>query len=582
MEKNNFVLMVSLAILLVIPLIFAIPQSFTINGRLTNPNGVALEGSYTMNFSIWDALTGGNALWSSSQSVTTDSNGVYSVILNPSGLNFSDNYFLEIKVGSETLSPRMNLTSSPYSFRSQNISIRGVEFDATVDLGSQDLITTGKIGIGSGASSPQQALHIDTGEVNIIGNIGASLTDAPDVLTVTGGTGGAGSSGTPGKGSDILFTTGQGGAATYPGVTVGSGGDFNITTGIGATFSSSTYSQSPGTGGDFIITTGEGSSDSDAAAVGGAGGNIELTTGAGGSGATPGPYGNVILVKNGGNTYINTSSDLGYGVLQVQGNALVKGNLNVTGTSYLGTMTLESGNITADYFIGDGSKLSNVNITSDYAKYQFTNNNFNGTGNFTTTGRIGIGTETPTMALDIFNGEVNITGSDGLGTSGADAPDVLTVIGGQGAYSAGTGGQGSEILLTLGTGGTGSAGGLGGDFEVTAGTGGTVTTVGSGGAGGKIILTGGTGGAGGTMGGNGGAGGDIELTAGLGGSAPAGASGTQGNIILNASQVQILTDLNVTGTSYLGDVNVSGNTIGTLTSNVTITSAGGSVIIRLG
>jgi hypothetical protein len=35
------------------------------------------------------------------------------------------------------------------------------------------------------------------------------------------------------------------------------------------------------------------------------------------------------------------------------------------------------------FFIGDGSYLYNVNISEDYAKYQFTNNNFNGSGNFT-------------------------------------------------------------------------------------------------------------------------------------------------------------------------------------------------------
>ncbi len=92
MKKRGRLLLV-LSILFFIPLIFAIPQSHTINGRLTNANGVAVEGSQTMNLSIYDAYSGGNNLWTSGdKSVITDSNGVYNVVINPTGLNYSENY----------------------------------------------------------------------------------------------------------------------------------------------------------------------------------------------------------------------------------------------------------------------------------------------------------------------------------------------------------------------------------------------------------------------------------------------------------------------------------------------------------
>jgi len=48
----------------------------------------------------------------------------------------------------------------------------------------------------------------------------------------------------------------------------------------------------------------------------------------------------------------------------------------------------------------------NYNQSQDltlYAKYQFTSNNFNGSGNFTTTGRIGIGTTDSTTKVDIYS-----------------------------------------------------------------------------------------------------------------------------------------------------------------------------------
>lgn len=53
----------------------------------------------------------------------------------------------------------------------------------------------------------------------------------------------------------------------------------------------------------------------------------------------------------------------------------INGNLNITGNQ------VNTGNVTANKFIGDGSRLTNVNVSGSYAQYQFTNNNFNGSGN---------------------------------------------------------------------------------------------------------------------------------------------------------------------------------------------------------
>jgi len=49
--------------------------------------------------------------------VTTDSDGIYSVILSSIDLDFSSQYYLGLKVESDSeMTPRINLTSSPYSF----------------------------------------------------------------------------------------------------------------------------------------------------------------------------------------------------------------------------------------------------------------------------------------------------------------------------------------------------------------------------------------------------------------------------------------------------------------------------------
>ena len=101
----------------------AIPQTFNIHGKLLNGSSDALSGTHNMTFKIYDSASGGNLLWNSAiQGVTTDSNGVYSLILNALNLSFAEQYYLGVSVGSDLeMSPRINLTSTPYTFRA-NVS----------------------------------------------------------------------------------------------------------------------------------------------------------------------------------------------------------------------------------------------------------------------------------------------------------------------------------------------------------------------------------------------------------------------------------------------------------------------------
>ena len=54
-----------------------------------------------------------------------------------------------------------------------------------------------------------------------------------------------------------------------------------------------------------------------------------------------------------------------------------------------------------------GNSSFNQTLTDElYAKYQFENNNFNGSGNITTSGRVGIGTDSPTFPLEVVDSSV--------------------------------------------------------------------------------------------------------------------------------------------------------------------------------
>src|SRR3989339_552585 len=84
-------LLVLCMILLLGSLVSAIPQTFSVHGKLENNAGSPLEGTYNMSFNIYTTYTGGSASWTlSNQDVTTDSNGIYNIVLT--NVDFGTNY----------------------------------------------------------------------------------------------------------------------------------------------------------------------------------------------------------------------------------------------------------------------------------------------------------------------------------------------------------------------------------------------------------------------------------------------------------------------------------------------------------
>ncbi len=95
-------------------------------GRLTNPSGEPLNGSYDMSFAIHNSATGGTALYTETDSVTV-TDGLFDTVVGPgsavSGLEPADlaqPLWLEVQVSdgaiTETLTPRQRLYGAPYAF----------------------------------------------------------------------------------------------------------------------------------------------------------------------------------------------------------------------------------------------------------------------------------------------------------------------------------------------------------------------------------------------------------------------------------------------------------------------------------
>ena len=175
-SKNGKIILVLLlaSIFIILSTIaFAIPNSLTLQGKLTSLAGVSQQGTFNFTFKIYDAATAGNVLWSViNQSVTTDANGVYDVILSGVNLSFADQYYLGIAVSSDNEStPRINLTSSPYSFRANTSEA----LNPNASYFMTNLSVTGNATIGAGASTlaiSTQTFNLTTsGSINLANNI---------------------------------------------------------------------------------------------------------------------------------------------------------------------------------------------------------------------------------------------------------------------------------------------------------------------------------------------------------------------------------------------------------------------------
>jgi len=100
----------------------AVPGVVNYQGRLTDntPQQNPLDATVAMDFSIWDAATGGSSLWTETQSVQVVK-GLFNVLLGsttpmpPTLFTSGDVRYLEIHVSGETLTPRQRIATAPFA-----------------------------------------------------------------------------------------------------------------------------------------------------------------------------------------------------------------------------------------------------------------------------------------------------------------------------------------------------------------------------------------------------------------------------------------------------------------------------------
>jgi hypothetical protein len=122
-------------------------------------NAALVKSALQMDFYIYNHLTNGsvsNVLWSTTNVNVDVNQGIYSVFLgddrNPISPNVfvTDNAYLQVVVGGETLAPRTKINSAGYALQAGGLSAGGVE--------ALTVSTNGNIGIGT--TDPRASLQI--------------------------------------------------------------------------------------------------------------------------------------------------------------------------------------------------------------------------------------------------------------------------------------------------------------------------------------------------------------------------------------------------------------------------------------
>jgi len=105
----------------VVAQITAVPSATNFQGRLATPSGNPVpDGTYSIRFSLHDALTGGTEKYSKTIANVQVKNGTFAVTLDAFPANtFNGNLWLEVKIGTDApLTPRTPLVSVPYALKS--------------------------------------------------------------------------------------------------------------------------------------------------------------------------------------------------------------------------------------------------------------------------------------------------------------------------------------------------------------------------------------------------------------------------------------------------------------------------------
>ena len=245
--------------------------AFTYQGRFTDSSvQQPTSGTYTMTFRLFDAETDGNQIPNNSTSVTSMvsvAGGIFTVKLDFGAAAFATTgaRYLEIQVGNQILTPRQEITATPFANRAINAatadslssvcvgcvtnaqinSLDGAKITGSVaNAGNSDqlggltassFVQTDSNAFVRNQTMPQTADFNINGTGSIGGNVGIGTTaTTTEALRVVGGNGTGNTNNVGGAGEGISLQAGNGNNAPGAG---GAGASISLQSGSGGTSS---------------------------------------------------------------------------------------------------------------------------------------------------------------------------------------------------------------------------------------------------------------------------------------------------------------------------------------------------------
>ncbi|MBN2543649.1 hypothetical protein JXI42_12355 [bacterium] len=116
-----------------------VPRTMNYQGKLTDPDGIALNGNIGIQFSVFDTLIGSSPIWAETLTVSV-SNGLFDVVLgkiHPIKLDFRNQYYMELTLEGETMAPRCSFNPVAYSYRSFYSDTADYAFNSPFTMGNR-------------------------------------------------------------------------------------------------------------------------------------------------------------------------------------------------------------------------------------------------------------------------------------------------------------------------------------------------------------------------------------------------------------------------------------------------------------
>jgi len=141
-----------------------VPCKINYQGRLIKDN-VPVNGTVNMEFKLYDQLTGGTLKKAIPPMSVTVYNGLFRAVLDLTGIDWTagQTIYLEVKAGTDILSPREEIYAYPYAINTRFLEGKAKDYFIDTSAGTQrkdgGLNIMGNVGIGT--TSPDSSYRLD-------------------------------------------------------------------------------------------------------------------------------------------------------------------------------------------------------------------------------------------------------------------------------------------------------------------------------------------------------------------------------------------------------------------------------------